>query len=201
MERLIKHGKGIQRFFVLSHHETLLVSLFTAFSGRPEQRSKLYYPAFWLVLRARPTYCNRRVFARQNQAGSATHPSREVRLPHRPLSIQCRPCSSSIPARWSIQAGSLDSRLSGSYTPYRYCPTVCLREQHGTEGYNTERVSHKRAARRCRSQRQWVPTTNFTSTPLSSCNETHSTFNKFERRKPTDRSDEIRNSIRGRKRS
>jgi hypothetical protein len=56
---------------------------------------------------------------------------------------------------------------------------MASREQHGTEGINTETVSYKRASRRCRSQKQWVFEMKFAPSPLSSCSQTHSTFNKL----------------------
>ena len=56
---------------------------------------------------------------------------------------------------------------------------MASREQHGTEGINTETLSHKRAPRRCRSQKQWVFEMKFATSPLSSCSQTHSTFNEL----------------------
>lgn len=101
----------------------------------------------------------------QNQAVLAIHFSVLITPPHRPRPRWNYQCSLSIPTGWSIWTESFDSRLSGSYTLCRYHPTICLREQHGTSGYDAKTVPHKRAARRCRSQRQWTPHNEFCVNP------------------------------------
>lgn len=91
-----------------------------------------------------------------------------------------RPSSpTSDPHRMVDLSSKLWLKEYGSYTLCRTAPASSSQEQHGAGGSDAEAESHKRASCRYQSQRQWVRTMKFASSPLSSCSQTRSTFNEF----------------------
>lgn len=119
------------------------------------------------------------IFVRQNRIASATHFAVMAIPLNRPQPRRGRRCSLSISTTWSIHDASFDSSAAGAIPI-----TTALRLQH-RKNNTARKVSIRRqchtsahlADAKVRSSGLFEM--KFAPSPLSSCRQTHSTFNKL----------------------